>query len=68
MIHLEGEKLSLRRQCELLAVNRSTVYYQGKSLDIDDIELLNMIRDVWVRYPFYGYRRITKELRAGGTW
>ena len=26
-----------------------------------------MIRDVWLRYPFYGYRRITKELRANST-
>jgi len=40
------------------------LYYQGKPPDIDDVELLNMIRDVWMRYPFYGYRRITKELRG----
>jgi len=25
--------------------------------------LLNAIREIWERYPFYGYRRITKELR-----
>ena len=25
--------------------------------------MLNLIRDTWERYPFYGYRRITKELR-----
>lgn len=29
--------------------------------------MLNAIRDIWERYPFYGYRRITKELRANGT-
>ena len=28
--------------------------------------MLNAIRDVWERYPFYGYRRITKELNANG--
>ncbi len=28
--------------------------------------MLNAIRDIWERYPFYGYRRITKELRANG--
>lgn len=28
--------------------------------------MLNAIRDVWERYPFYGYRRITKGLRATG--
>lgn len=39
------------------------MYYKEKPLDIDDVDLLNLIRDVWERYPFYGYRRITKELR-----
>lgn len=60
------EELSLRRQCELLQVNRSTIYYKARVTDIDDISLLNEIRDVWERYPFYGYRRITKELQAKG--
>lgn len=56
--------ISIRRCCELLAINRSTLYYKEKSEDIDDIDLLNIIRDIWERYPFFGYRRITKELRA----
>ena len=59
-------ELSLRRQCELLQVNRSTLYYKARENDIDDISLLNEIREVWERYPFYGYRRITKELQAKG--
>ena len=60
------EELSLRRQCELLQVNRSTIYYKAHGTDVDDISLLNEIRDIWERYPFYGYRRITKELQAKG--
>jgi putative transposase len=60
------ETLSLRRQCELLQVNRSALYYRPKGEDADDISMLNEIRDVWERYPFYGYRRITKELRRKG--
>ena len=35
-----------------------------KAAEIDDIGLLNEIRDIWERYPFYGYRRITKELQV----
>lgn len=46
-----------------MGLNRSTFYYKEKPADIDDIDLLNLIRDVWERYPFYGYRRITKEVR-----
>ena len=42
------------------------MYYKEKPPEIDDMDLINEIRDVWVRYPFYGYRRITRELRANG--
>ena len=57
--------MSVRRSCELLGINRSRLYYKGGNpLGIDDVDVLNSIRDVWERYPFYGYRRITKELRA----
>lgn len=61
---LAPEELSIRRCCELLGINRSTLYYKEKPVEINDTDLLNMIRDIWERYPFYGYRRITKELRA----
>lgn len=50
----------------MLGLNRSTVYYKEMPADINDIDLLNAIRDIWERIPFYGYRRITKELRANG--
>lgn len=50
----------------MLGLNRSTLYYQEQAVARDDIDVLNAIRDVWERYPFYGYRRITKELRANG--
>ncbi len=57
----------MRRQCDLLGVNRGRLYYKGKPPAVEDVDLLNAIRDVWLRYPFYGYRRITKELKANGT-
>lgn len=66
LIQVAPKELSIRQCCDLLGVNRSTLYYNEKSADIDDIDLLNAIRDIWERYPFYGYRRITKELRASG--
>jgi len=60
------EKLSVRRCCDLLRLTRSSLYYKEKPVDINDVELLNLIRDIWEKYPFYGYRRITQELRANG--
>ena len=59
-------ELSLRRQCERLQVNRSTIYYKAAEIDVDDIDLMDEIRETGERYPFYGYRRITKELPLKG--
>jgi putative transposase len=50
----------------LLSVNRSGLYYKGCDTSVDDITLLNEIRDVWNHHPYYGYRRITPELRSQG--
>ncbi len=66
LIDVEHSELSLRRQCALLGINRSTLYYEANAPDVDDISLLNEIRGVWERYPFFGYRRITLELKARG--
>jgi putative transposase len=49
-----------------LDINRSTFYYQAKEINKDDINLMNEIRDIWLRIPFYGYRRITEELKHLG--
>ena len=65
-VDVSNQDLSLRKQCELLKVNRSTVYYKKKPVSVEDTDLLNEIRDIWLRLPFYGYRRITKELQANG--
>ncbi len=58
--------LSLRKQCDLLKVNRSSLYYRTKGEESHDLTLLNEIRDIWIRYPFYGYRRITWVLKQRG--
>lgn len=56
----------MRRQCNLLGLNRSTLYYNDKPITAEDIDIINSIRDIWEKYPFYGYRRITKELQFRG--
>jgi putative transposase len=66
LIEADHAQLSLRRQSALLQVNRSTLYYKATGNAVDDISLLNEMRSLWGRYPFYGYRRLTKELQAKG--
>jgi putative transposase len=66
LIEAAPKEWSVRKTCDVLGLNRSTLYYKENPADIDDIDLLNHIRDAWHRYPFFGYRRITRELRNNG--
>ncbi len=61
MIESSHLHLTLRKQCTLLGLNRSTVYYTAKPVE-DDSSFLNLIHDIWLSTPFYGYRRICEEL------
>ena len=58
--------LSVRRQCELLGLNRSSLYYTPVPVDPDDIRLMDSIDRKFTACPFYGVRKITRELRKDG--
>ena len=50
LIETAPQELSIRQRCNLLGLNRSTLYYKEKPVDIDDADLLNTIRDLWEKY------------------
>lgn len=56
------EAISIRRQCELLGLNRSTLYYQPISVSDEDIQVMCLIDEIYTRCPFYGSRRIAAQL------
>lgn len=62
MIEKNHKTLSIRRQSSLLEINRSTLYYEPIEAE-DDTNLANEIHEIWLGMPFYGYRRVTAELR-----
>lgn len=66
MIEQSNNAVNLKRKCELLEVARSSMYYQAKPVENDDAIILNEIREIYQKWPFYGYRRITVELRKRG--
>ncbi len=61
-----GTPPSMRRQCEMLAVSRSSVYYEPIAPDEDDLAIMRRIDELHLECPFYGSRKIAHELRAGG--
>jgi len=65
MIENSTPHLSVRSQCQLLGVHRSAVYYQKKAA-VDSSEIMNRIHEIWLKFPMYGYRRVTKALQDEG--
>jgi putative transposase len=65
MIDPEAE-LSVRRQCELLGVSRSGLYYEPVGTSSDDLALMRRIDELHLEYPFYGSRKIAQVLRNSG--
>jgi putative transposase len=66
MIELDHTELSLRRQCQLLGLNRSTWYYQPAGESAYNLQLMRRIDEQYLRTPFYGWPRMTAYLcRAG---
>ena len=55
--------LSIRQQCKLLQINRTSQYYQPRVQKCDDAIIANRIFEIWNDLPFYGYRRITAQLQ-----
>lgn len=58
----EHPLLSVRRQCELLNLDRSTFYYQPRTETRANLELMRAIDEVYLKRPYFGSRRIALEL------
>lgn len=62
MIEPKHPELSIRRQCELVGLNRSTYYWQPASETALNLALMEQIDKEYTRAPFYGYRKMTVRL------
>jgi putative transposase len=54
------------RRCALLDVSRSTAYYEPESVKEEDLQLMRLIDEIHLQYPFFGSRRIRDELEDRG--
>ena len=58
MVDREHPFLSLVRQCALLGVSRSSVYYRPRAASEQDLSLMGEIDRQYLETPFYGSRRM----------
>ena len=66
MVEREHPSLSLSRQCRLLLIGRSSLYYTPKGDSAETLALMRRIDDLFLKYPFYGARRMALHLLREG--
>lgn len=55
------------QQCEILNLNRSTLYYKyAPEFTEEEKLILNIMDEIFTELPFYGYRRLWRELKKRG--
>ena len=58
--------LSIVRQCKLLDISRSGLYYQPKGISEEDLDLMKLIDRQYLLTPFYGARKMAACLKSHG--
>jgi putative transposase len=66
MVVREHPDLSLSRQCSVLSISRSTLYYAAKGESPETLALMRRIDELFLKYPFYGSRQMARQLRREG--
>ena len=66
MVSRDDPSLSVSRQCRLLEMSRSTVYYRPAAHSAQTLALMRRIDELYLRYPFYGSRQMVRHLAREG--
>ncbi|MFN8432048.1 MAG: IS3 family transposase [Spirosomataceae bacterium] len=67
MVEKEESETSIVRQCDLVGVCRSTLYYKPTGQESDlNLEIMQELDKQYMKTPFYGKRRMTTHLNMFG--
>ena len=61
-----GSQIPLKRQAQLLALSRSSLYYRRRPVSERDLTLMRRIDELHLEAPFFGARKIAAQLRREG--
>ena len=64
MVDRQHSSLPVVRQCTLLDISRSGLYYQPKRISEEDLTLMKLIDRQYLATPFYGARKIAAWLKG----
>jgi putative transposase len=66
LIDREHETISVCRQCELLDLPRSTFYYRPATETDENLRLMRLLDEQYMKMPFYGSRKMVEALGKKG--
>jgi len=66
LVDRNHQEINLTRQCALLGISRSSLYYQPQGVSPLDQQILNVLDEIYTECPFYGKRRLTWKLNQLG--
>ena len=61
-----NDNVSIRTQCQLIGLSRSSVYYQPRPIRPKQLVLMKRVDELFTLYPIYGTRQLQFALRAEG--
>lgn len=59
-------EISLRRQCQLVGISRSSTYYKPRPIKAEDLAIMRIIDEQYLKTPTYGSRTMRNHLRRLG--
>jgi putative transposase len=62
----KDHELSQRRQCTLLQLSRSTLYYRPKSASAENLRFMETIDKKFLDTPWYGSRQMARHMKRQG--
>ena len=66
MVDPDEPTLSIARQCRVLNIRRSSFYYRSKPVKVEDLELMRLMDEQYLKTPIWGSRSMRNHLRRLG--
>ena len=66
MVDAQQPDLSIARQCTLVNIQRSSFYYRAKPIKAEDLHVMRLIDEQYLKHPTWGSRSMKNYLRRLG--
>jgi putative transposase len=66
LLDWENSSISIARQCQLIGVSRSGLYYHPVPVSQENLDLMRLLDEEYTRHPFLGVIKMTNWLRGQG--